>query len=212
MMVNKGFPQFSRMQDTAYVETLKNYNLHDFILEAVARQCNSPLSPKGRLYLKLQSMNNESLELLHKIFVKCENDCLGKFAQYRFFGYVSSYFPKCNVVINGKIAGKKHGHTVPIAIKENEMCVAIAATKPNGSKVGKKEIRNFYNMLIDIKNSDCGELRDAIYCSSAGFKPDAVSELKLLSKSNACDVENKIHFKTVLQEKDMFVVQSQIQV
>ena len=68
-MVNKGFPKFGMSQAGAFVAALKNYNLPDFILELVAKECNSELLERGRIDDRLQSMNDEALELLHKVFV-----------------------------------------------------------------------------------------------------------------------------------------------
>ena len=72
------------------VAALKNYNLPDFILVLVAKECKSDLLERGRIDDRLQSMNDDSLMLLHRIFVDCEEDTAGKYAQYRFFAYVSS--------------------------------------------------------------------------------------------------------------------------
>ena len=73
-MVNKGFPKFGMSQAGAFVAALKNYNLPDFILELVAKECKSDLLERGRIDDRLQSMNDEALELLHKVFVDCEED------------------------------------------------------------------------------------------------------------------------------------------
>ena len=206
-MVNKGFPQFSRMQDTAYIEILKNYNLPDFILEIIAKQCNSPLTPKGRLYLKLQSMNDKSLELLYKIFVKCENDNAGKFAEYRFFTYLSSLYPKCDVLINETISGVKNNYTIPIIIKENQMYLALGITK---SRYRKKDITNFFEMISDIKKSEYGTfLSDVIFCSSTKFGSDAIATMQSLNEPMKSD-ENKVHFKMIYFENDMYVIQKLI--
>ena len=51
-------------------------------------------------------MNDDALELLHKVFVECEEDTEGKYAQYRFFAYVSSMYHKCEVFISETIPGK----------------------------------------------------------------------------------------------------------
>ena len=102
-MVNKGFPKFGMSQAGAFVAALKNYNLPDFILELIAKECKSELLERGRIDDRLQSMNDEALELLHKVFVGCEEDEAGKFAQYRFYAYVSSTYHKCEVLVNETI-------------------------------------------------------------------------------------------------------------
>ena len=68
-MVNKGFPKFGMSQAGIYVDALKNYNLPDFILELVAKECKSVLLERGRIDDRLQSMNDEALQVLHKVFV-----------------------------------------------------------------------------------------------------------------------------------------------
>ena len=62
---------------------------------------------RGRIDDRLQSMNDEALELLHKVFVDCEEDDAGKYAQYRFYAYVSSMYHKCEVLVNETIPGKR---------------------------------------------------------------------------------------------------------
>ena len=68
-MVNKGFPKFGMSQAGAFVAALKNYNLPDFILVLIAKECKSELLERGRIDDRLQSMNDESLELLHKVLL-----------------------------------------------------------------------------------------------------------------------------------------------
>ena len=138
--MNPGFPTFGRMQDGAFIEVLKNYTLPDFILKLIAKTCNSKLVERGRLYNKLQSMNDESLVLLHKIFVECKNDDAGKFMQYRFYAYVSSIYPKCEFLVNHSIPGLKSDHKVAVAIKSNGVYVAVAINKVSGNQVNKKDI------------------------------------------------------------------------
>ncbi len=73
-MVKKGFPNFGITQSGAFVAALKNYNLPDFVLALVAKDCNSDLLERGRIQDRLSSMNDESLELLHKVFIDCDED------------------------------------------------------------------------------------------------------------------------------------------
>ena len=97
-MVNKGFPKFGMSQSGSFVAALKNYNLPDFILVLIAKETKSTLLERGRIDDRLQSMNDDALEMLHKIFVECQADRAGKFAQYRFYAYVSSMYHKCEVL------------------------------------------------------------------------------------------------------------------
>ena len=207
-MVNKGFPKFGMSQAGAYVAALKNYNLPDFILELIAKECKSELLERGRIDDRLQSMNDESLGLLHKIFVECEEDDAGKFAQYRFYAYVSSMYHKCEVLVNETIPGASgKNHKIPVAVKNNGMYIAIAHNKATGNQVNKRDVTKFYKIADDIKMGDHGTmLTDAIYGSSVGFKGDALVELENLSKSRTNDPENKLNFKTANFENNIYSV------
>ena len=207
-MVKKGFPSFGITQSGAFVAALKNYNLPDFILALVAKDCNSDLLERGRIDDRLSSMNDQSLELLHKVFVDCEEDEGGKYAQYRFFAYVSSMYHKCEVFINETIPGKSgKNHKMPIAIKNNGMYVAVGFNKSKGHAVSKKDVIKFYNIVTDVKNGEHGtQLVDAIYGSSAGFKGEAIVELEKLSKKIDPDEEFKLNFKTANFENRIYSV------
>lgn len=196
-MVNKGFPKFGMSQAGAYVAALKNYNLPEVILELIAKDCGSDLLERGRIDDRLQSMNDQALELLHRIFVNCENDKLGKYAQYRFFAYVSSMYHKCEILINEYVPGKSgKNHKIPVAVKSNGMYTAIAFNKSIGNSVTKKEIIKFYDVIDDLKKGEHGTmLSEAIYGTSVGFKGNALLELEKLSKSRNSNIEHKINFK-----------------
>jgi len=207
-MVNKGFHEFSRMQDEEFTEILKNYNLPDFILGLIAKECKSPLATKGRTYQKLQSMNNDSLELLHKIFVKCDEDEIGKYAQYRFYAYVSSLYHNCEILTNIRISGLNNDHKVAVAIKENGVYVAVAINKSRGNPINKKDTANFFHMITDIKNGEHGTmLLDAIYCSSVGFRTDGIIELATLNEFRKSDPDNTLNFKTIIYENNLYIIQ-----
>ena len=207
-MVNKGFPKFGMSQAGSFVAALKNYNLPDFILVLIAKECKSELLERGRIDDRLQSMNDDALHLLHKIFVDCEEDDAGKFAQYRFFAYVSSMYHKCEVLVNETIPGKSgKNHKILVAVKNNGMYISVAQNKATGNPVNKKETNRFYEMVDDIKKGDHGTmLTDAVYGSSVGFRKDALEELKELSKSRDNDPENKLDFKTANFENNIYSV------
>ena len=207
-LVKKGFPSFGITQSGAFVAALKNYNLPDFILGLVAKDCNSDLLERGRIDDRLSSMNDASLELLHKVFVECEEDVDGRYAQYRFFAYVSSMYHKCDVFINEMIPGKSgKNHKMPIAIKNNGMYVAVGFNKSKGHSVSKKDVAKFYDIVTDVKNGEHGtQLVDAIYGSSAGFKGEAMVELEKLSKKIDSDDEFKLNFKTANFEYRIYSV------
>ena len=207
-MVKKGFPSFGITQCGSLVADLKNYNLPDFILTLVAADCNSDLLERGRIDDRLSSMNDAALELLHSVFVECEEDKAGKYAQYRFFAYVSSMYHKSEVVISEVIPGKSgKNHKVPIAVKQNGMYIAVGFNKPTGHSVSKKDIIRFYEIVTDVKNGDHGtQLIDAIFGSSSGFKGEAIVELEKLSKSQVTDPENQLNFKTANFENRIYSV------
>ena len=206
-MVNQGFPQFSRMQDNTHVEILKNYTIPDFVLKMIAKTCDSKFAEKGRYHAKLESMNDKAIELLYDIFIQYKNDDAGKFTQYRFYTYVSSLYPKCDILINESIQGEHKKHKVAISIKSSGSLVAIGENKTIGNSINKKDITKFFDVINDIKNGEYGTtLSDAIHCSSVGFRTDALIELELLKKSRCIDAENTIHFKTVNFEDEMYSI------
>ncbi len=207
-MVNKGFPKFGMSQAGAFVASLKNYNLPDFILELVAIDCKSDLLERGRIDDRLQSMSDTALELLHKVFVNCEEDKEGKFARYRFYVYVSSMYHKCEILINETIPGESgKNHKIPVAVKSNGMYIAVAFNKTTGTPVQKREAIKFYDIVDDVKKGDHGtQLSGAIFGSSVGFKGDALVELEKLSKSRNQDIENALEFKTADFENKIYSV------
>jgi hypothetical protein len=207
-MANKGFPSFGMSQAGAFVTALKNYNLPDFILKLVAKDTNSDLLERGRIADRLQSMNDTALELLNSIFVQCEEDTKGKFAQYRFFAYVSSMYHKCEILVDETIPGKSgKNHKIPVAVKSNGMYIAIAFNKPIGTPVNKKYLTNFYEIADDVKSGIHGtQLTDAIYGSSVGFRGEALVELERLSKTRKQNPEDKLEFKTANFENRIYSV------
>jgi len=195
-------------QAGSFVAALKNYNLPDFILVLIAKECKSDLLERGRIDDRLQSMNDDALHLLHKVFVDCEEDDAGKFAQYRFFAYVSSMYHKCEVLVNETIPGATgKNHKILVAVKNNGMYISVAHNKAKGNPVNKKETDRFYEMVDDIKKGDHGTmLTDAVYGSSVGFRADALVALKELSESRDNDPENKLDFKTANFENNIYSV------
>ena len=207
-MIKKGFPHFGISQSGAFIADLKNYNLPDFILGLIAKECNSDLLERGRIDDRLTSMNDASLELLHRVFVDCDEDEAGKYGQFRFFSYVSSMYHKSEILINDTIPGKSgKNHKIPIAVKMNGMYVAIGFNKAKGGSVTKKDVNKFYLIAIDVKNGEHGtQLIDAVYGSSVGFKGEAIVELEKLSNAGQKDPENKLNFKTANFENRIYSV------
>ncbi|NOQ44201.1 MAG: hypothetical protein GQ471_00810 [Nitrosopumilus sp.] len=205
-MYNKNFPEFGNRQTGPHIETLKNYALPDFILKLVAKECDSDLLEKGRTNNKLQSMNQKAIELLYKIFVKCDEDSSEKYAKYRFYAYVSSSYHKCEILIDEMIPGiSGKNYKIPVAVKENEMYIAIAFSKSTKRSVTKQEIKKFYNISDDLKQGEHGtQLIDSIYCSTSGFMGNALVELENLNKKRSKDPETKINFNLANFENEIF--------
>ena len=207
-MVKKGFPSFGITQCGTYVAALKNYNLPDFVLSLVAKDCDSELLARGRIDDRLSSMNDAALELLHRVFVDCEEDEAGVYAQYRFFAYVSSMYHKSEIVVNETIPGKSgKNHKIPITVKQNSMYIAIGFNKPIGNAVSKRDIKKFYEIVSDVKSGEHGtQLIDAVFGSSSGFKVDALVDLENLSSKIETNDENKLNFKTANFENRIYSV------
>ena len=205
-MVNSNFPEFCTLQVGNHLESLKNYALPDFILALVAKECKSDVAERGRIDKKLHSMNEESIELLYKIFVKCDKNESGQYALYRFYAYVASMYYKSEVLINEVLPGKSgKNYKVPVAVKSNGMYVSIAVNKDIGKQVNKRDTTKFYNMADDIKKGEQGTmLYDAVYASSVGFNRDALVELERLDEARTDDSENKLNFKAAYFENDIY--------
>ena len=207
-MVNNNFPEFCTPQVGHHVESLKNYALPDFILALGAKECDSDLAERGRIDKKLQSMNEESIELLYNIFVKCDKNESEQYARYRFYAYVASMYYKCEVLINEVLPGKSgKNYKIPVAVKSNGMYISVAVNKDTGNQVSKRDTTKFYHMVDDIKNGEQGTmLYDAIYASSVGFNGESLVELERLSAARINDPENKLNFKTAYFENDIYSI------
>lgn len=205
-MVKSNFPEFCSPQVGSHLESLKNYTLPDFILALVAKECKSDLAERGRIDKKLQSMNNESIDLLYKIFVKCDKNESGQYAMYRFYAYVASMYYKSEVLINEIMPGRSgKNYKVPVAVKSNGMYVSIAVNKDTGKQVNKRDTTKFYNMVDDIKNGEHGTMiTDAVYASSVGFNLEALAELERLRTTRGDEPENKLNFKTANFEDNIY--------
>ena len=207
-MVNSNFPEFCTPQGGNHLESLKNYALPDFILSLVAKECKSDLAERGRIDKKLHSMNEESIDLLYRIFVKCDKNESGQYALYRFYAYVASMYYKSEVLINEILPGRSgKNYKVPVAIKSNGMYVSVAVNKDTGKQVNKRDTTKFYNMVDDIKNGEYGTMIiDAVYASSVGFNPEALAELERLRATRVEEPEDKLNFKTANFENNIYSV------
>jgi len=207
-LIKRAFPRFGLSHSGAFVSALKNYNLPDFILVFIAKDCDSDLLPRGRIDDRLSSMNDKALELLHRVFVDCEEDEIGKFAHYRFFAYVSSMYHKCEILISESIPGKSgKNHVIPIAVKNNGMYIAVGFNKATGNSVTKRDVNRFYSIIDDVKNGEHGtQLAEAVYGSSVGFKGEALVELEQLSNARGTDPESKVKFLSANFENRIYSV------
>lgn len=204
--MQNSFPANLATQTNSYLKPLKNYNLPDFILKLVAKECDSDLVEKGRQDKKLNSMNNKAIDLLYKIFVNCDEHESGKYARYRFYVYISSMYHKCEILLDEKILGKSgKSHLIPVAIKDNGMYIGVAFSKFSGNPVTKQEVKKFHDIVNDIKQGElCTQLNDAIYCSSIGFSYNALHELEKYNMEVSESPETKIKFKIAVFENRIY--------
>ena len=207
-MVQGNFPDFYIPKVGHKMESLKNYALPDFILKLIANECRSDLAEKGRTDKKLSSMNDESIDLMYKIFVKCDKNKSGQYAQYRFYAYIASMYYKCEVLIDEFIHGKSgKNYKIPIAIKNNGMYISVAVSKDLGRPVNKKNAIKFYKMVDDIKNGEHGTmLTDVVYASSVGFNGASLLEMDRLRATKNDNPENKLNFKVVNFENNIYSI------
>ncbi|MDE1764940.1 MAG: hypothetical protein KGI27_01565 [Thaumarchaeota archaeon] len=191
-----------------YLQTIKAYNIPPFIIEKIASDCNSNLIKKGKIEDRLRSMNDSARKLLHRVFVDCEDDPEGIYANYRFMAYISSMFFKCEILLNEKIPGASGKiHKVPLAVKSNGMYIAVALNKSKGYPVSKREAIKFYEMVDDIKKGEHGNhLAEGILGSSVGFDGEALVTLEKLSESRKKDSKNKTYLKTANFENRVYSV------
>jgi hypothetical protein len=69
----------------------------------------------------------------------------------------------------------------------------------------EQEIKKFYNISDDLKQGEHGtQLKDAIYCSSAGFMGKALVELENLNEKRSKDSETKINFNFAKFENQIY--------
>jgi len=143
---------------------------------------------------------------LYKIFVKCDNDTQKKYAQYRFYAYVSSIYHKCEILIDEIIPGiSGKNYKIPVVVKENEMYIAIAFSKSTDRAVTKQEIKKFYDISDDLKQGEHGtQLIDSIYCSTSGFMGKALVQLENLNEKRPKNPESKINFNLANFENKIF--------
>lgn len=159
------------MEKDALISQLVNYNIPHFVLEQVARKCNSGLVIKGKIGTILASMNESALEFLHRVFVLCEDDEEGEFSDYRFLVFISSNL-HAKLMFDQPITGKSGvNYKVKAAVYGDQGLVAIGENKSKGEKVSIDELTRFNTMVKDVSKSKDGQnLLYAFYGSSVGYE------------------------------------------
>jgi hypothetical protein len=161
--------------------SLANYNIPFQILEKVAEKCGCKLDARsfvtrgsGEKANRFSSLNNETILLLQRIFLDCE-DC---FSNYRLAVYMSwNYYPKYyKFHINQKLLGAS-GTNYPVDVcvyaKNTQTLVAIGIqNQENGKKTDNKSLKIFLRSIKDI----CGierHIQSAYYASSFGYEENS---------------------------------------
>lgn len=159
------------LEKDTLVAQLSNYNLPHFVLESVAKKCDSTLVKKGKIGTILSSMNESALALLHKIFVQCEEDEEGEFADYRFAVFLSSRLHS-SLVFDQPVTGKSGTvYKVKVAVFGEQGLVAVGENKAKGERVSIDELTRFNKMVRDIAKSKDGQnMLYAFFSSSVGYE------------------------------------------
>src|SRR5215207_1502436 len=145
--------------------SLANYNIPFQILEKVADKCGCKIDARsfvtrgsGEKTNRFSCLNNETILLLRRIFLDCENS----FSSYRLAVYMSwNYYPKYYKFLMSKnlegVSGTKYFVAVGI---ENQK---------NGKKTDSKSLKTFLKSIKDI----CGlekRIQSIYYASSFGYE------------------------------------------
>ena len=161
--------------------SLANYNIPFQILEKVAEKCGSKLDARsfvtrgsGEKANRFSSLNNETILLLQRIFLDCE-DC---FSNYRLAVYMSwNYYPKYyKFHINQKLVGAS-GTNYPVDVcvyaKNTQTLVAIGIqNQENGKKTSNKSLKIFLRSIKDITGIE-RHVQSAYYASSFGYEENS---------------------------------------
>ena len=161
--------------------SLANYNIPFQILEKVAEKCGCKLDARsfvtrgsGEKANRFSSLNNETILLLQRIFLDCE-DC---FSNYRLAVYMSwNYYPKYyKFHINQKLVGAS-GTNYPVDVcvyaKNTQTLVAIGIqNQENGKKTSNKSLKIFLRSIKDISSIE-RHVQSAYYASSFGYEENS---------------------------------------
>ena len=166
--------------------SLANYNIPFQILEKVAEKCGCKIDARsfvtrgsGEKANRFSSLNNETILLLQRIFLDCE-DC---FSNYRLAVYMSwNYYPKYyKFLINQNLVGVS-GANYPVDVcvyaKNTQTLVAVGIqNQENGKKTDNKSLKTFLRSIKDIRGIE-QHIQSAYYASSFGYEEN--SDLKEL--------------------------------
>ena len=158
--------------------SLANYNIPFQILEKIADKCGCKIDARsfltrgsGERANRFSCLNNETILLLRRIFLDCENS----FSSYRLAVYMSwNYYPKYYRFLMSHdlegISGTKYFVDVCIYTKNTEDLVAVGIQNPeNGKKTDSKSLKAFLKSIKDI----CGQekrIQSVYYASSVGYE------------------------------------------
>lgn len=158
--------------------SLANYNIPFQILEKIADKCGCKIDARsfltrgsGERANRFSCLNNETILLLRRIFLDCENS----FSSYRLAVYMSwNYYPKYYRFLMSHdlegISGTKYFVDVCIYTKNTEDLVAVGIQNPeNGKKTDSKSLKAFLKSIKDI----CGQenrIQSVYYASSFGYE------------------------------------------
>jgi hypothetical protein len=158
--------------------SLANYNIPFQILEKIADKCGCKIDARsfltrgsGERANRFSCLNNETILLLRRIFLDCENS----FSSYRLAVYMSwNYYPKYYRFLMSQdlegISGTKYFVDVCIYTKNTEDLVAVGIQNPeNGKKTDSKSLKAFLKSIKDI----CGQeklIQSVYYASSFGYE------------------------------------------
>ena len=158
--------------------SLANYNIPFQILEKIANKCGCKIDARsfltrgsGERANRFSCLNNETILLLRRIFLDCENS----FSSYRLAVYMSwNYYPKYYRFLMSQdlegISGTRHFVDVCIYTKNTEDLVAVGIqNQENGKKTDSKSLKTFLKSIKDI----CGQekrIQSVYYASSFGYE------------------------------------------
>jgi hypothetical protein len=158
--------------------SLANYNIPFHRLDTLADKCGCKIDARsfltrgsGERANRFSCLNNETILLLRRIFLDCENS----FSSYRLAVYMSwNYYPKYYRFLMSQdlegISGTKYFVDVCIYTKNTEDLVAVGIQNPeNGKKTDSKSLKAFLKSIKDI----CGQeklIQSVYYASSFGYE------------------------------------------